>query len=268
MFSAQLWQNILGATLFFLLLGAVVGVLLAIADRLFAVKQDERIPKIIDCLPGANCGGCGYSGCAACAQAIVNGQAKVNACPVGGEAAANAIAAVMGVSAEKAARRRAQILCCGTSDAAKLKYRYVGAQDCAAANRIGGGAKACPNGCIGLGSCSVICPFHAIEIKNGIAAVNAEKCRGCGLCADVCPKHIIRLIPWEAKYVVGCSSTEKGTLTRSVCTAGCIGCRLCEKKCPVQAIRADGFLAKIDYDACTGCGACANACPRGIIRAL
>ena len=67
------------------------------------------------------------------------------------------IAAVMGVSAEKAARRRAQILCCGTSDAAKLKYRYVGAQDCAAANRIGGGAKACPNGCIGLGSCSVIC---------------------------------------------------------------------------------------------------------------
>ena len=92
-------------------LGLLFGLLLTLANKVFEVPSDPRRDAVRNCLPGANCGGCGYSGCAACAQAIVNGQAKVNACPVGGEAAANAIAAVMGVSADQAARLRAQIIC-------------------------------------------------------------------------------------------------------------------------------------------------------------
>lgn len=75
--------NILSAVLWFVALGALLGALLAVASKLFAVKVDERIPKITDVLPGANCGGCGYAGCAALAQAIVDGDAKVSSCTVG-----------------------------------------------------------------------------------------------------------------------------------------------------------------------------------------
>ena len=266
MFSEELLRNILYAVLFFVALGACSGILLAVADRLFAVKQDPRIPQIQQCLPGANCGGCGYTGCAACAEAIATGQAKLSACPVGGQEVASAIASVMGVEAEKTVRMRAQVMCSGTAGVAKLKYLYQGAADCAAASRIGGGNKLCPNGCIGLGSCASICPFGAIRIQNGVAFVDYRTCRGCGLCADACPKHIIRLVPFEASEWVGCSCQEKGALTRNYCDAGCIGCRLCEKKCPADAIHVTGALAAIDYEKCIGCGACATSCPRGIIH--
>ena len=45
-------------------LGLFFGIVLAIAAKAFAVKTDERIEAITELLPGANCGGCGYSGCA------------------------------------------------------------------------------------------------------------------------------------------------------------------------------------------------------------
>ena len=63
--------NILWALFWFVILGGVLGVALAIAAKVFAVKVDERIPKITEKLPGANCGGCGYPGCSGCASAIV-----------------------------------------------------------------------------------------------------------------------------------------------------------------------------------------------------
>ena len=61
-------------------LGVLFGLLLAVASRIFAVKVDERIPAVQEALPGANCGGCGFSGCAALAEAIVKGDAAPNAC--------------------------------------------------------------------------------------------------------------------------------------------------------------------------------------------
>ena len=123
----------------------------------------------------------------------------------------------------------------------------------------------CPNGCIGLGTCAAACKFDAIKIINGVAAVDYDKCKACGACVAVCPKRIIRLIPYDAKYWVGCCSTDKGPVTKSYCEVGCIGCKLCEKKCPVGAIAVTDFVAKIDYEKCTSCGACAEACPRKII---
>ena len=61
-------------------MGLVFGSVLAIASRIFAVESDPRVEQVLEALPGANCGGCGYSGCAALAQAIVKGEAKPNAC--------------------------------------------------------------------------------------------------------------------------------------------------------------------------------------------
>ena len=63
-------NELLYPLLWFALLGGGFGLVLAIAARVFAVKQDERIPRITEALPGANCGGCGYSGCAAYAEAV------------------------------------------------------------------------------------------------------------------------------------------------------------------------------------------------------
>ncbi len=258
-------MTILYAFLWFAALSLVLGAMLAVASIVFAVKVDPKIPEITEVLPGANCGGCGYAGCAACAEAIVGGEAKVTACPVGGQAVADQIASIMGVKAGAITRMRAQVMCSGTRDNAKQKYIYEGPHDCAAAMRLGGGPKECPNGCIGFGTCELLCPQDAIHVENGIAVVRAEKCIGCGICVDSCPKHIIKLIPFDAPVHVGCSSLDRGALTRTYCEVGCIGCKMCTKVCETGAITVDGSIASIDYEKCTHCGNCVEKCPRGII---
>lgn len=259
-------NNILSAFLIFAAVSAVLGIILALASRIFAVHVDERIEKIGELLPGANCGGCGYTGCAALAEAIAAGKAPVDACNSISDETVGKIAAIMGteVSGERK-RYRAQVMCSGTHELAKKKYIYAGIADCVAAAKLSGGDKLCPNGCIGLGSCAAHCKFDAIRIINGVAAVDYDKCRACGACVAACPKGLIRLIPYDAKHWVGCRSIDKGPVTRSYCEVGCIGCKMCEKKCPTGAIRVTDFVAEIDYDLCTGCDACVETCPRGII---
>lgn len=247
-------------------LGLVFGIVLAIASRVFAVKVDERVPAIVEKLPGANCGGCGYSGCAALAEAIVSGKASPDSCTVGGGEVAAAIGEIMGVKVEATKRMRAQVMCSGTGELTTKKYIYAGAHDCEAAARLGGGDKLCPNSCIGLGSCSAACPFDAIRVVDDVAVVESDKCRGCGVCVAACPRHIIKMIPYGAAQWVGCMSAEKGALTRKQCEIGCIGCRICEKNCPQGAIKVNGALAAIDYSLCSECGVCAEKCPRHIIH--
>ncbi|MCQ2432319.1 MAG: RnfABCDGE type electron transport complex subunit B [Clostridia bacterium] len=259
-------MSILYALLWFAGLSLILGLMLAAASVIFSVKVDPRIPQVLECLPGANCGGCGFTGCSACAEAIVKGEAKISACPVGGQKSADKIAAVMGEDAGTVTRMRAQVMCSGASDTAKAKYNYEGPRDCAAAMRLGGGPKTCPNGCIGFGTCAVVCPNDAITVVNGVATVNYTRCVGCGICVDSCPKNIIKLVPYDSKVWVGCSSPDKGALTRTYCDAGCLGCKLCEKTCEHGAIKVTGSLAAVNYDLCTGCGACAEKCRRNIIK--
>ena len=75
----------------FIVFGIVFGVLLTVISKVFAVKVDERAQKITETLPGANCGACGYAGCADYADAIVNKGVPMNACLPGGAAAASKI---------------------------------------------------------------------------------------------------------------------------------------------------------------------------------
>ena len=258
--------NILWAIIWFFAIGLGFGLILAAAGKIFAAEPDARIEMIVNVLPSANCGGCGYAGCAALAEAIVKGEAKTNTCPVGGAEMCEAISEIMDEHpALQSIRYRAQVMCSGTNDFARHKYEYDGIPDCIAANRLAGGGKACPNGCLGLGTCVKNCKFDAIKIINGVAAVDYEKCTACGACAAACPKMIIKLIPFDATHWVGCMSSDRGAVTRKNCTVGCVACKLCETKCPKGAIKISDFNATIDYEKCTSCGDCEKGCPRRVI---
>ena len=258
--------NIILAVIIVGVIGLIFGLLLSFAAVIFKVEVDEREDKILEILPGANCGACGFAGCSAYAGAVVNEGAKANLCSVGKAAVAQKIAEIMGVEAQSGDDVVARVMCNGTCDVSKDKYTYFGISDCIAASKLGGGPKSCPNGCLGLGSCLKVCKFDAIKIINGVATIDEEKCVGCSQCVSECPKHIISLVPKQNKYYVQCVNTEKGALTNKYCSVGCIGCKKCEKACPKGAIKVIDNVAKIDYSLCTACGLCAEECPKKIIK--
>ncbi len=241
------------------------GLLLELASRKFAVEKDPRIDQITEHLAGANCGGCGYSGCSAYAKAIVEEGAKVGLCPVAGEDSTQAIAAIMGVEVSSPVRMRAQVMCSGNRTAANYKYLYQGLADCHSVSRLGNGPKECRYGCIGLGSCVSACMFHAIKLEDGVAFVDYDLCRACGMCVAACPQNLIELVPFDSRYWVACKSEDKGKDVRALCQSGCIGCGICAKNCPANAITFVNNIAHIDYSVCTHCGLCAAKCPRHII---
>ena len=246
-------------------MGVVFGAILGFASIIFRVEQDPKIPAIRECLPGANCGGCGFAGCDSLAAAIANGEAPINACPVGGGDVAAKIGEVMGLEAGESVKMTAFVKCKGDCDKAKNKYEYYGASDCALENAVNGGHKACNYGCLGDGNCVRACAFDAISVVNGVAVVNRDKCVACGACIKACPKSLIELVPYDSLVRVACNSHDMPKVSKDNCAIGCMGCSICAKNCPSQAITMDKFLAKVDYEKCTMCGVCTTKCPTGAI---
>ncbi len=247
--------------------GLLIGVLLCLAGKRFAVEENETEAAVRAALPGNNCGGCGYAGCDGLAKAIAEGSAPVNACPVGGAAAADEIARIMGVEAEAGEQKVAFVACAGDCTVTRVKYEYYGKADCkAAAVAPGGGDKLCSYGCLGLGSCVKACPFDAIHVVQGVALVDEDKCKACGKCVAACPKHLISLVPKSAPVRVRCSSHDMARTVMAACDVGCRGCTLCTRACPNGAAKMDNGLAVIDYSLCTGCGACVEKCPAHSIQ--
>ncbi|MBP3320977.1 MAG: RnfABCDGE type electron transport complex subunit B [Clostridia bacterium] len=249
-------------------LSILFGLLLAVASKIFHVHTDERIHEIRTHLPGANCGGCGYPGCDALADALLTNDELLCRCSALNEDQRNKIAEILGSTPSHTESKLAFVRCGGCNGNAKnqkKKYLYSGLADCTSASLLGGGAGACYYGCTGLGSCLKKCPFGALSLKNGVAVVDRNKCTGCGSCIAACPKGLIVLLPKTSAYAVACASLDRGVVTKSACDAGCIGCRICEKCCPEGAIRVENGLAVIDQGKCTGCGLCQNKCPRSSI---
>ena len=258
-------NGIISATVTVGAIGLIFGLLLAFAAVIFKVNADERIGKIEEVLPGANCGGCGFAGCSAYAKAVVEDNAPVNGCSVGGAAVAEKIGSIMGKTADVGEPKVARVLCGGTIDNASTKYDYYGVQDCNAANKLGGGQKECEFGCLGFGTCTKACQFDAIHIIDGVARVDEDKCTACGMCVAACPKKIIELMPKNKKVAVLCKNTKIGKEVMNSCKVGCLGCKLCEKNCAFEAVKVEDNLARIDYEKCKACGLCVQKCPKNVI---
>lgn len=246
-------------------IGLLIGLILSIASIIMAVPKDEKAEKILEALPGANCGACGFSGCSGYANALAKGEAEVGLCAPGGLACTKEISAILGVDAGNAEPKVAVVKCMGSLDNTTYKAEYSGIRSCAAAMRIGGGLTACSYGCMGLGDCEQVCPYDAVHVCNGVAYVTADKCRACTLCVKACPRGIIEIVPRKDMAVVRCSNHDKGGVTRKLCSAGCIGCKKCEKTCEAGAVKVKDFCAYVDPELCTNCGACVEACPQNCI---
>ena len=247
-------------------LGLLFGLALALAAKRFYVKVDPRIEEINRLLPGANCGACGYAGCAALAESLVEKGVCVGACPVCENEEREKIASVLDVKLEEQTRKRIFLLCDG-APGVERSFIYDGIEDCSAANLLFGGDKSCTYACLGLGSCVKACPFDAIKLsKEGLPVIDAEKCKLCGKCVEACPKGLLVFVPAQAEVYVGCSSKDKGGITRGICKTGCIGCMKCVKVCEAGAIEVKDNLARIDYTKCTSCGLCVAQCPTGTIK--
>lgn len=247
-------------------LGLIFGLGLGFAAIKFAVETDPLVPVVRELLPGANCGGCGFAGCDAFANAIVKGEAKPNGCPVNNADNIAQIAKEIGQEVIAGEKTAAFVKCNGTCELASEKYEYYGISDCVSASQLqGGGSKGCEFGCLGLGSCYKACMFDAIRIENGVAVIDEEKCVSCGLCVTACPKNLIEIIKESGHTRVRCSSTDKGKEVKAKCKVGCIGCGICVKQCQDDAIHVTDSLAKIDYDKCINCNKCVEKCPTNAI---
>lgn len=248
------------------IIGLLIGVGLVYTGKKFHVEVDERIPEVREYLPGNNCGACGYAGCDAVAEAIVNGEVPVNACPVNSAANLAKLGEIMGAEAEAADKKVAYVRCAGDSVVTGNRSNYVGITDCRAAQLAGVTSSSCDFGCLGFGSCAAVCKYGAVKVVDGVAVVDESKCVGCGMCAKACPRGIIEVIPAGAAFRVRCSNKDRGLDVKGVCSAGCLGCTACTRQCENDAIHCTNNVALIDYEKCTECGKCAEKCPNKVIK--
>lgn len=260
------------------LVAAGAAVILFVVARKFRVDEDPRIDEVVEMLPGANCGGCGYPGCRGLAEALVRAADKGDIgglmCPPGGNETMNRIGEFLGVAVEEAGPTVAVVRCGGSRSKAPARLDYDGPERCSIAHSLFAGENGCAYGCLGLGDCVTACDFDAIHMnrETGLPEVDEEKCTSCGACVTACPRNLIEIRPLGRKgrrVWVACMNREPGGVARKACKAACIGCGRCVKACPekIQAITLENNLAYIDPAKCIACGMCISVCPTGAIQA-
>jgi len=218
-------------------LGFAAALVLSFASRVFYVYVDPRVELVADELAGANCGGCGYPGCNAAANAVVAGEADTGICIVGGPESAEGVATVMGLPVEYREVEFAEKECrCGSFYDPKL-YDYIGVQDCRAAFMIAQGPNMSEFSCLGFGTCARGCPFDAIIMgETNLPQIDYKRCTGCGNCERLCPKDVMK-VRSESKKLLHWNELDR-------CAAPC------HATCPTQINipRYLGFIAEGNFD--------------------
>ncbi len=249
-------------------LGGSFAVVLLIASIKLKVEIDPKIVQIHEALPNVDCGACGFAGCGQYAKAVSGNPELLGKCAPGGPETASKIAGILNLQISDSGPAERPIVHCRAHSADKTLYgKYKGLTSCTAANSLAN-VQACKFGCLGFGDCTTACQFKALEMVDGLAAVDYEKCTGCGACSRACPRNLIEMVPFakENMMTVACSSKEKGKSTRGMCKVGCIGCGVCAKKSE-QFVVEDNLarLSYAKYEPGEETQAAFNKCPTGVI---
>lgn len=255
----------------------ISSVILYVCSKKFAVHEDPRLGQVTAMLPGANCGGCGYPGCAGLAGALVKaadaGSLDGLFCPVGGADVMGKVADLLGMAMANTEPQVAVVRCNGTCELRPRIATYDGLKTCTAMSACGAGETGCGFGCLGCGDCVNACAFGAISInpETGIPEVDEDKCTACGACVKACPRHIIELRKKGIKnrrVYVRCVNKDKGAAAMKACKSACIGCGKCEKECKFDAITIENNVSYIDSNKCRLCRKCVEVCPTHAIVAV
>lgn len=256
------------------LLGLALAVILYLVAEKFKVEEDPRIDLVEKVMPGANCGGCGFAGCRAFADAAVKApNLDNNFCPVGGNETMKKVAAILGYEIKEKAPMVAVVRCNGTCENRPKTNEYDGLQSCKVKAALYAGDTGCAFGCLGCGDCVAACQFGAISMnpQTGLPEVDETKCTACGACSKACPKGVIEIrnkgIRGMRVYV-SCLNKDKGPAAKKACSAACIGCGICAKTCTHGAITVENNIAYIDYSKCKLCRECEAMCPTGAIHGV
>jgi len=267
-------QTIIWTVAILSVLGMLLALILFWVARKFRVEEDPRIDEVEKVMPGANCGGCGFAGCRAFADAAVKAaNLDKQYCPVGGDEVMQKVAAILGISVAVKVPQVAVVRCNGSCENRPRTNDYDGAQSCRVKAALYSGDTACSYGCLGCGDCVDACQFGALSMDpvTGLPVVDEEKCTACGACVKACPKQIIELRnkgPRGMREYVSCVNKDKGPAAKKACAAACIACGLCAKTCQHGAITVADNLAYIDFTKCKLCRECEAVCPTGAIHGV
>ncbi|MBR4134497.1 MAG: RnfABCDGE type electron transport complex subunit B [Bacteroidales bacterium] len=183
-------QTIIWTIVIISVLGLLLALVLFFIAKKFKVEEDPRIDEVEKVMPGANCGGCGFAGCRAFADAAVKApNLDSQFCPVGGNEVMKKVAAILGYEVKDKAPMVAVVRCNGSCENRPRTNSYDGYPSCKVKAALYSGDTGCAFGCLGCGDCVAACQFGALSMDpvTGLPVVDETKCTACGACTKACP---------------------------------------------------------------------------------